>query len=87
MNKTLSFPITKKKRKKLESIAARTKGINMSEVRAFQFALEQVVKRIGALEKQCDGLAKLEKQKDIDINHIEVRLKRFEKRLYRKDEE
>ena len=52
-----------------------------------QFVLERVVKRVEALEKQCDGLAKLDKEKDIAISLMQVQLKRFEKKLYAGDVE
>ena len=72
---TLSFP-----RKK-----AATKPLSL--LGATQFALERAVKRIAALEKQCDGLAKFDKEKDIAISLMQVRMRRFEKRLYGGDSE
>ncbi len=57
------------------------------ELRATQFALEQAVKCIRALEKQQDGLAKLDKLKDITIQALTNRLKRLEDRVTRTDSE
>jgi hypothetical protein len=81
------FPFPQLKKQKLGTNASRAKGKSVTPLTSTQFALEQAVKRIVALEKQCDGLAKLDKQKDIDINFLRARLKRLEDRVTRRDRE
>jgi hypothetical protein len=48
-----------------------------ASLKATQFALEQSVKRVGALEKQNDGLAKLCKILEIHNNETNLKLSRF----------
>jgi hypothetical protein len=52
-----------------------------ASLEATQFALEQSVKRVGALEKQNDGLAKLNKQLEIRVNETDLKLSRFAERF------
>jgi hypothetical protein len=54
---------------------------------ATQFALEQAVKEIVALQKQCDGLAKLAKEQDIQLNFQSGAIKRLRERVERMDGE
>jgi hypothetical protein len=81
------FPFPQLKKQKLGSNASRSKGKSVTPLSTTQFALEQAVKRIGALETQCDALAKLDKKKDIRINLLTIRLKRMEDRVMRRDAE
>jgi len=64
----------------LGTIAARTKGKPLSALQVMNFALEQAVKRIVALEKQNDGLAKLNKAFEIRLNETDLKLSRFAER-------
>jgi len=57
------------------------------ELRSTQFALEEAVKCIRVLEKQQDGLAKLDKLKDISHQALMNRVKRLEDRVTRMDSE
>jgi hypothetical protein len=59
----------------------------VTQLEATQFALERAVKRISALEKQCDGLAKLDKQKDIRINQLGLEMKRLREVVERRESE
>ena len=72
---------------KLGTIASRTKGKTLTPLETTQFALEQAIKRIAALEAQGDGLARLDKKKDIRINHLALKLRQLEERAYRGDSE
>ena len=83
--KTVIIPMVKKK--KLGTIAERTKGKPLSAMEVTNFALEQAVKRIAALEKQTDGLAQLDKQKDIVLNGMALTIKRLRDRVERMDAE
>jgi hypothetical protein len=83
--KTVVIPMHRKK--KLGSNAERSRGRYLTSIEATQFALEQAVKRIVALEKQCDGLAKLDKEKDIRTNLQGLELKRLRERVERMDGE
>ena len=46
-----------------------------------QFALEQVMRRIAALEKQNDGLAKLNKDFEIRMNEAAIKQGRINERF------
>jgi hypothetical protein len=78
--KTVVIPMTRKKKHH---------GRNpfVASMEATQYALERAVKRIGALETQCDGLAKLDKQKDIIISHQAIQIKRLQERVEGMDSE
>ena len=63
------------------------KGRFIAALEATQFAVETAVKRIVALEKQNDGLAKLSKDQEIETSHLRLRVKRLEERERRRDDE
>jgi hypothetical protein len=65
----------------LGTIASRTKGKPLSAMEVMNFALEQAVKRIAALEKQNDALAKLNKAFEIRLNGTDLKLSRFAERF------
>jgi hypothetical protein len=73
--------MTQRRSRKLGTIAERAKGKRLTEVAGLQFALEQAMKRIGALEKQADGLALLDKQREIQANKDRLRIKDIERDL------
>jgi hypothetical protein len=81
----LSFPV---KKKKLGTVAERSKGKpSLTPLSITQYAIERAVRRIEALEKQCDGLAKLDKAREIEINYLRLQMKRFEERIEGMDSE
>jgi hypothetical protein len=74
-------------KKKLGTVAKRSKGKFGTSLDATQFALERAVKRIAALEKQADGLARLSKDQEIETNKLQLRIKRLEERERGRDYE
>lgn len=73
--------MTQRRSRNLGTIAERAKGKSTGEITMLQFALEQAMKRIGALEKQADGLAFLDKQREIQANKDRIRIKHLERDL------
>lgn len=82
MSEKVIIPIPKKKR---GALSGNRNQSYPAELRATQFAQEEMAKDIAALKKQCDALAKLDKEKDIIINALMNQLKRLENRVNRSD--
>lgn len=93
--------MTQRRSRNLGPNHKRAKSKRLTSQETTQFALEQAIKKISALEKQFDGLAKLDKQREIQANKDRIAnrdldrrvenfcrsVKSLETRVYRSDSE
>ena len=79
--------IVKPSKKKLGTIAARTKGVPLTEIDTTQYALEQINRTVAKLVTANNAQGKELKQAQIQLNLHEMSIQRLRARIERSDPE
>jgi hypothetical protein len=82
---TIKFPVPRKK--KLGTIADRTKGVPLNELNVTQYASEQLASRVSKLERAHNANGKELKEARIQLNLQGIAIKRLQDRVERSDGE
>jgi len=83
----MTLSLAKPARKKLGTVAKRTKGVPLNEIDVTQYALEQLQKRLRKLENSHNANDKEMREVHIKLNQQDIKLKRLQERAQRSDSE